>query len=334
MESNLIQQELFDVLKSRIPSTSSLADDIAGILSISADSAYRRIRGEKAVSIDELYKLCTYYKVSIDQLMSIQTDAFVFTGQFINYKTFRFDEYLANIGKYMSQMSSFEDKHFYYLCKDIPFAHIYHFREIAAFKYYFWMRTILHMPEFATKKVDLNEYPDELFQLGVKSLELYNQFDTYELWNLESLNSTIRQIDFYSDSQLFQSAEDAWLVYDAVDKLITHLEKQAEKGYKFKYGDEKMNHLGKFHFYFNELLLLDNTMYVEFNNRRIVYMVNSGVNFMSTRDIRFCNNMHDYIHNLMRKSTLLSSVNEKERLRFFNRLKEKIHGRKQALSRG
>jgi len=33
----------------------------------------------------------------------------------------------------------------------------------------------------------------------------------------------------------------------------------------------------------------------------------------------------------MRKSTYISSVSEKERLRFFNRMREKIHRRREAV---
>ena len=330
---NAIQHELFQALKSKIPAGQSAADEIAKILEISPDSAYRRMRGEKPLTIDELHKLCMHYKISLDHLMNLQTDAFLFQGRLLNHQTFRFDEYLKNVLQVMNMMISFSERQFFYLCKDIPFFHHYHLREIAAFKYYFWMRTILQMPDFANKKVSLKAYPQEFFEMGSKSLHIYNQLEGYELWNLESLNSTIRQIDFYSDSQLFESSEDAYMVYDAMEKLVLHLQKQAELGYKFTYGDEKMTPMGKFHVYFNEVLLLDNSMLAILNNIKISYMVHSGMNFMISRDINFCENMHNYILNLIRKSTLLSVVNEKERLRFFNRLKEKLAHRKQSLRR-
>ncbi len=328
---NAIQLELFRAMKSKIPAGVSAADEIARILGISPDSAYRRMRGEKPVTIDELQKLCTHYKLSVDQLMNLQTDAFIFQGRLLNHQTFRFDEYLRNVLQVMNIMISFNERQFFYLCKDIPLFHHFHLKEIAAFKYYFWMRTILQMPDFVNKKVKLSAYPEEYFEMGNKSLNIYNQLEGYELWNLESLNSTIRQIDFYSDSQLFESREDAFMVYDAMEKLVLHLQKQAELGYKFTYGDENMTPLGKFHVYFNEVLLLDNSMLAVLNNMKITYMVHSGMNFMLSRDINFCENMHNYVQNLIRKSTLLSVVNEKERLRFFNRLKEKLVHRKQSL---
>ncbi len=331
MDDSIIQQQLFATIKTKIPEHVSVADEIAKVLSISSDSVYRRMRGDKPVTLAELYKLCTHFQISVDQLMNIGSDAFLFNGRIINNQTFKFDEYLTNIVQNVAYMNSFNEKQFYYLCKDIPVFHHYQFREVAAFKYYFWMRTILQMPGFANQKVVLKDYPDELFALGKKSLELYNKLDSYELWNLESLNSTVRQIDFYYESDLFQSKEDVWIVYDSLEKLIVHLEKQAELGYKFDHEDPEKKPIGKYNIYFNEVLLLDNTLHVVLNNTKITYVLHGAVNFMVTRDSRYCDYMHNYIQNLMRKSTLISSVNEKERLRFFNRIKEKIRYRKQQL---
>ena len=49
---------------------------------------------------------------------------------------------------------------------------------------------------------------------------------------------------------------------------------------------------------------------------------------MITRDKRFCNYTKLSLENIMRKSSLISSVSEKERNRFFHVLREKINRRK------
>ena len=45
MSTPELQQQLFTLIKSKIASNQSLADVIQDMLGISADSAYRRIRG-------------------------------------------------------------------------------------------------------------------------------------------------------------------------------------------------------------------------------------------------------------------------------------------------
>ena len=89
MDASELQQELFQVIKKNIPANVSATDEIARVLDVSVDSVYRRMRGEKTISLEELYKLSSHYKISLDQLMDLQTGAFQFRGNFLNNKTFR-----------------------------------------------------------------------------------------------------------------------------------------------------------------------------------------------------------------------------------------------------
>jgi len=331
MDAAAIQQELFLTIKSHIPEHVSAAEEIAGVLQVSVDSVYRRMRGEKTISLEELHALCSHYKISLDRMMNIQTGSFVFSGNIINSNSFRFDEYLTNTIRDMTYVNNFKQKEFYTVSKDIHIFHHYHFREIAAFKYYFWMKTLLHFPDFKSKKFSFKEYSDNLFQLGKKTLDLYNQTDSVEIWNLETINSTIRQIEFYHEGQMFNSDKDVLIIYEALDKLISHLEAQAALGYKFNYDDPEKKPKGPFQMYFNEVILADNTTLAILDGVKMAYVVHTVINYMITRDMRYCENLHEHVQNLMRRSTRISSVGEKERGRFFKILHDKIDRRKSNL---
>lgn len=330
MTSDELQQQIFNAIKSRSGET-LLADEVAKLLNISVDSAYRRIRGEKTISLDELHTLCTHYKISLDKLMNVQTGSFLFEGNFIDSKNFRFDAYLKSVMHQLAYINSSKENEFFYLCKDSPIFHHFYFREFAAFKYYFWMSTLLFLPEFKNKKIIIDDYPDELFGIGQKILEIYEQLNSVEIWNIESLNGTLRQIDYYQDGGLFQSDDDILKVYEAIEKTMDHVEKQAELGYKFKYGDSKRKPLGKFRMYFNEVVLGDNQMLGVMDGSKIAFIPHSAVNYLMTRDVTYCEKFYQYLQNLMRRSTLISEVSEKERARFFRIMGDKIERRKESL---
>src|SRR6185295_2553061 len=95
MESNELQQQFFQQLKKRLAPHLSLAEEVADLLNISTDSAYRRIRGEKSISLDELQKLCMHFQVSLDQLMNINSNSIIFYGQLADAVTFDFQKYLT-----------------------------------------------------------------------------------------------------------------------------------------------------------------------------------------------------------------------------------------------
>jgi len=331
MDSNAVQQELFRMIKANIPDHLSPAEEIAKVLDVSVDSVYRRLRGEKTISLDELQILCAHYKISLDQLMNLQTGAFLFQGHFLNSKTYVFTDYLKTLIRDITYMNSFQNREVFYLCKDVPIFHHFHSRDIAAFKYFFWAKTIFQFPEFDQKKFSFDVYTDEMNALGEKVLIAYNQLPSTELWNIENINMAIRQIEFYRDSQMFESEGDVLRLYQAWENAIDLIEKQAAAGYKFDPNNEPIKPLASFRVYFNEVILGDNSTVVLLEGTKMVIMPHTVVNYMSTRDVNFCENMFEYVQSLMKRSTLISKVSEKERSRFFRLLRERIQRRKDTI---
>lgn len=331
MTTGQIQEQLFKSIKDKIGENQSAVEEIARLLDISTDSAYRRIRGEKSVTLDELQILCSHYRVSLDRLMNVQPTGILFQGQFLDRKTFRFEEYVTSMMHNLAYMNSFKEREFYYMCKDLPIFHHYHIREIAAFKWFFWLKTYFQFPEFEKRKFKFEEHPDELFALEQKVLHLYNQIPSIEVWNLESMNIFFRQIEFYQDARVFESDKEVWRLYEAMEKMWAHLEEQAALGYKFNLNDPEKKKIGTLRMYFNEVLIGDNSMMVIMDGVKMSYVAHTTINFMITQDVTFNENMNNHIQNQIKRSTLISEVSEKERARFFRIIRDKILHRKQAL---
>ncbi|MBS1629138.1 MAG: hypothetical protein JST27_03675 [Bacteroidetes bacterium] len=76
--------------------------------------------------------------------------------------------------------------------------------------------------------------------------------------------------------------------------------------------------------YYNEAYLGHNTILTEVDGCETVYVNHGVLNLMFTHDAAFCEQSRWYFENIMRKSALISQVNEKERNRFFNGMFEKI----------
>jgi hypothetical protein len=110
-----------------------------------------------------------------------------------------------------------------YLCKDLPFWQFYLFPDLAAFKTFFWSKTLLNKPEFSQRQFSLAGFPhDEYFQVGQELNKEYNQIPSIELWNRESINSTLSQIEYYRDSGMFQTQDDFEKVVDSFLQTLDH----------------------------------------------------------------------------------------------------------------
>ena len=155
MEPTGIQVLFFQHLKAQLPPHLSLVDEIADLLHISKDSAYRRIRAEKPISFEELQKICVHYHLSLDQFLHLQNDSFIFSGKLAASSDTFYEDWIKKLLQDLSFMNTFEQKHLYYITKDIPFITYFQFPELASFKSFFWMKSILNYEGLKGKKFSL-----------------------------------------------------------------------------------------------------------------------------------------------------------------------------------
>ncbi len=221
-------------------------------------------------------------------------------------------------------INSFQHRHMYFLAKDVPLMQQFLSPELMCFKSFFWRKSILHYEELKGQRFSLTHIDPKHIALSQKIIEAYNQIPSTDIWNIESINSTIRQIEFYREANAFETKEDRALLYEAVFKLIDHIEKQADLGVKFAMDGKPASDAAAYNLFNNELILGDNTVLAELNSMKITFLNHSVINFVGTQDERFNAHMFDNFQNLIKKSTQLSRVGEKERSRFFYRIREKI----------
>lgn len=325
MDPALLQQAFFATLKNTLPAHLSMVDEIAEVLNIGNDSVYRRIRGEKLVNISELKLLCDHFNISLDQVLQIQNDAVVFRAPGINVEVIEFEQYLNGILDQLKYFNSFSSRQLKYFCKDMTFFHFYLFPEIAAFKTFFWIKTIQNHPDYQQKSFSLKEFPfTDCFVIGQDIIQQYNRIPSIELWNYESINSSISQIEYYRDAGIFVHESDLNDVVDSLLRTLDHLQLQAEKGCKFMPGSNGVSYKASLEFYVNEVVLGSNTILADLDGSHLSIITYSVLSYLLTRDPRFNQNAFRSFNNLVSRSVLISSTGEKERNRFFRSLKEKV----------
>jgi len=290
METNQLQQQLFSFLKDSIPPHLSLVDELCDLLNLSHDSVYRRIRGEKPITLAELKIICEKYHISLDQLLQLENESVLFDAPGLNGMPAEFSDYM-----------------------------------LAAFKTFFWSKTINNQAALSNKMFSFEEFPyHDCFLLGQQVLKEYNQIPSVELWNLESMHSTLNQIAYYRDAGNFKSKHDLALVINAFVNMVDHLQLQAERGVKFMPGDTELSYRASIQFFINELILGNNTMVINLDGKKISMVTYSVFHYLFTKDPRFSTKVMASFDTLLNRSTLVSKTGEKDRNRFFNNIREKI----------
>jgi hypothetical protein len=326
MDTKELQQELFRHIKDRLPNHISLADELCSLLNISADSAYRRIRAEKPITLNELQTIAAHYHISLDQLLQLKTDSVLFKAPGITNGHVPFIDYMKGMLAQFKYFNSFKQAELNYLSKDAPFWYFYLFPAMASFKTFFWSKTINNEPALSDQSFSLRDYPfEDCFAIGRQILEEHNRLASVELWNLESIHSSINQIAYYRDAGIFKYREDLVTVVDAFIMMLDHLQVQAAKGVKSLPGVAGAAPGGNIQFYVNELILGSNTILLNLDDKKISMITYNVFSYLITEDARFSAKAFETFHTLMSRSTLISRSGEKDRNRFFNVLRDKVN---------
>ncbi len=321
-----IQTAFLEQIKQRISPNLSLADELAEVLNLSRDSAYRRIRGETVLSLDEVKMLCNRFGVSLDALLSPSSEMISFRHQAVDHVSFTFEHWLKSILEKLEMIFAFpeKEKEIIYYAKDMPVFYYFSLPELSAFKMFFWMKTALNYPEYQKEKFRAALVPKEYIGLGSRIWSKYSQLFSTELWSDETLNVTLKQIDYYLDCG-YIDRKDSEMLLDQFAELVGNARKWAATGLK---GDEK----GKLNLYKNEILIAENTILFKMGDKRVTFLTHNIADVLTTSNESFCRTTEQFLNNLINKAIIISTTGEKERSKFFNQLDEKIKDLKQRIS--
>jgi hypothetical protein len=286
------------------------------------------MRGETVLSLDETKIICHRYGLSIDGLFSATSDLVSFKLRVLNSHSFPFDKYLQSVYENLEMIRHFEKSELIWYAKDLPIWHYFQYPRLSAFKLYFWDKTFVRGSKLRTERYNQNLVPKELITLGLRVWEKYSTVASTEILNYETLNATLRQIEFAYECGMFSSREEAFGILDDCDAMLNHLKAQAEEGLKSTLGNAGS---GPFNLYLNEVLIGDNSVLFKIGDKRLVFITANQFNILSTTDDYFCKLMEDYVGNMINKSTLISHTAERERSKFFNRMNKKIQNVKDRL---
>jgi hypothetical protein len=325
MESNELQLIFFQHIKSKLSPHLSFVDEVADLLDISNDSAYRRIRGEKQISFEEIQKLSNKFKISIDEVLNLKNDSIMFAGNFIEANNYNFINYLDEVVyKNLLYMASFKQKELFYFSKDIPAFYYFMFPELSAFKFFFWMKTVFNFPVYGQKKFNVNEIEPQFFERAKRLATISCQIPSSEILNVENFQITLRQIEYYKDTGFFTSKAELELLYNKLHEMVDHMENMCSAGKKFLPGQKAIQSDASLKMYVNDFIIGDNSNMAILNEKKMCFVNHNVINLMLTQDEKFCNYSYDIIQNIIRKSNLISEVGERERTMFFNLARQRI----------
>ena len=213
-------------------------------------------------------------------------------------------------------MQKSEDSKIIYAAEEIPIFHSFFSKELAAFKLFYWQRSVLNVPEYQSKKFDWNLIPEKQLQLANDIHKTYLQVPSSEIWTDDTINTTIKQIEYYFESGTFKEKEDAIKVLQELKKMMQSINDFAEHETK---SDSKKSSSSAFSLYNSDLVIGTNCIHITVNGSVYSYISFNTLNSLTTGNQQFCEEIEHWTKNLIKKSTLISGIAEKQRFQFFSK---------------
>jgi len=319
-----IQQRIFNSIKLQLPKGEKLSNILQEKLFVSQDAAYRRLRGDVPLTIYETKTLCEEYNLSFDDYGELKKGKVQFVYNPLMNIDMNYISYLKGLRDGLKQVRSLENVHLLMSINDTPLFQVFNLPHVTRFKFFFWAKTYLQMPEYKDVKFKREKIDKESLSIGIEALNLYNSIPTTEIYGPETLRGTLRQIEYYFDSHLFEDPHYALEILDNLVELNDHIRLQAENGAKFTRGNEPVTSGNEFYMYKNDTYIADNTYLIKWDGGQSVYLSHNIMNYLVTMDPFYAEESEKVLNVLRDNSSLISKTNAKERNMFFGNIERTI----------
>jgi len=317
-----MQEQFIKYLKAKAKDNTSFIEEVAFVLDIGYDAAYRRVNLKTSLSLEESVILARHYNLSLNKLFEIGSKSTIvvdLSPPFHNIEGL--EEYFRQSNRNIESLVKLKSASISYSAKDIPFFHTLKDTYLTHYKIFVWLKDV--DTEMAKSKITFKEFrkqiPDSLLDIVYTLGDVYNYISITELWNDYTIIGTLQQVLYYYESRLLDK-ESALLICDDIEKVINHTETQT-----INQSLIGSNNGATYNLYKTDLHTLNNTIMVQTAQQRIFFQPFTVLTYFKIEHKPTCDLMYDFFEKQKKNSKLLVNAGEKDRSLFFHKMHQKIN---------
>ena len=316
-----MQEQFIKYLKANADHNISFVEEVANVLDIGYDAAYRRINFKTNLTLEESIALAHYYNVSLDKLFEIgsQNTLVVEKSPPINNLE-NLERYFERSIENLDPLIHLKDATIIYSAKDIPLFHTLRHSYMTYFKLFIWVK--FNNKEMIKNKMTFDEFvesvPDSLIKKARKLSHTYNNINIIEFWNDNTINCNLEQIKYLFESQLLSKYTALTICEDQL-KIINNAEEQT-----IQQSIIGSNTNASYQLYKSDLLTMSNIVFVRTKFKKTFFIPFTVLEYLKVEHQPTCEAMDNFFNLQMTNSKLLVNSGEKDRTLFFNKMRQKI----------
>jgi hypothetical protein len=326
-----MQEQFIKFLKAKTQDNTSFVEELASVLDIGYDAAYRRVNNKTNLSLEESVILARHYKISLNKLFEVGSQRTIITEisprivDEVSLENF-FNSSINNL----KPLIKIKNASIIYSAKDVPFFYTLKDTYLTRYKIYVWLKDV--NVNMIKSKITFDDFiktiPDSLLQSAFSLGDTYKYINISEMWNDATIIGTLQQILYYYNSGLLSKKLALFICEDMVD-VVNHVEKQT-----IQQSILDSKNKASYHLYKNDLHTMSNTIFVNTPYQKAFFQPYMVLTYFKVEHQPTCELMFEFLRKQMANSKLLVKAGERDRTLFFSQMLYKINKAKERINVG
>ncbi len=321
---NISQSFFFDELR-KMYSCSELVGWITDMLNVSKPTAYNYIHGKRSMNFDSMVLLMN----SDFGQKGFNANEVIYNSQkgvLWNYHengTGDSDstQYLSKLNEKIKKVSV-KDQSIAFATSELPIFYYMYFPALIGFKLFCWSKTVWSSDKADAPFVlsDIITSSNELFLKEI--VDHYALLNTLEFWNVNMLDTTLKQIKYFRQMEWFQNIRDYNSLIGDIRNLVLLLQHILERGKKIDYSRNESS--GESLVYENDIYFSSNVYMIRGGNREVLFTTLDNPNYMTTTNRNIVGRSNEWIDGMKKHSVSLTGNRGTFKKQFFDNLNNQI----------
>jgi hypothetical protein len=298
---NSAQVKFFQTVSLSLPDYQNLAQNVADVLAVSTNEAYKKIRGTSTLSLPQLLKLADAFNIPFSYQPG-QSSSVSFNYLYMNRQAPNMLDYLKDLLENLKFIHRRSEKHIMITTDDIPIFHFFKYPELTCFKLWFWA-------DNSALKFDRASVSEEIIAISKELNRIYLEIPSTEIWVNDTVHGTIDQVRYALEAGHITDKSLAGQIAEQIRYCLADMNMYAISAKKTIDPKHTFN-------WYNCDVLGSLAYLVEFKESMLCYNRFNTFNYLKTDDQFYCTQTNDWMQSLIKKSVAFSGQGEKHRNKF------------------
>jgi len=280
-DKDAIQSKLIDFIYEKVGEGADAKRMMAEMLGLSTHALYKRLNGRTYFTMREVAVLINTFQLSFDEM--VIDDPF-YAKVILNSQkapVLSVEDYLLQLQHLMDSMLPFQDVQVTYAASEVPIFYYFNKPHLGCFKLFAFAKHVWNISSLQVEdEFRMVLFSEALIEKMQNLWNSYRQIPSMEIWSPQMWLTTLSQLEYYIDRDLFFSKQEAFLILSEIQEVLIEIQGFILEGSKAP----EMLPKPTFHVLDNRLLYSNNLIRVRKSQQETLFITHDNPNYLYSEE--------------------------------------------------